>query len=455
MADHGARGRSAPPLIVSESMVGERDPDAGGWSARDWVPGPAGTVGVTLPGGVELDVDVATPDTFVGLWVDESGDRSGGGRSGRPSGQPGDEAMRTLVALLGADRVDALLSLTPGGPRQLPGDELARRRDRPTQFSAPGPGVSPALAHHALAIDQASSLGGSDLVRALALIDGAAAALDVRGLDLDDRVGPAATEGVTALADLWPDVDDVRVDRRRLLSLLDQVGGHVDDAAQPALRQTMALLVGEEGGLTPVATGEPAAARLAAPMASRARMFDAAAPAPVSRLLDVDVSTLAESYRVTAAAARATTESEIEVRLPDRDDLAERLWARAHDRDGTVLAASRFVTAGDDAVARLLVPPSALTRVAVDITDRPADPLPSTRLRAMLEAIDRGRAAARSDRLDDRKEQFTRWSQSSSAWRAAGDDDRARRAMQFAEDGSGGRRVPRPLLADPVIEAGG
>lgn len=438
-------------------MVGERDPDAGGWSARDWVPGPAGTVGVTLPGGVELDVDVATPDTFVGLWVDESGNRSGGGRSGRPDGQPGDEAMRTLVALLGADRVDALLSLTPGGPRQLPGDELSRRRDRPTQTSAPEPGVSPALAHHALAIDQASSLGGSDLVRALALIDGAAAALDVRGLDLDDRVGPAATEGVTALADLWPDVDDVRVDRRQLISLLDQLRGHVDDAAQPALRQTMAMLVGEEGGLTPVAIGEPAAARLAAPMASRARMFDAAAPAPapVSRLLAVDVSTLAESYRVTAAAARATTESEIEVRLPDRDDLAERLWARAHDRDGTVLAASRFVTAGDDAVARLLVPPSALTRVAVDITDRPADPLPSTRLRAMLEAIDRGRAAARSDRLDDRKEQFTRWSQSSSAWRAAGDDDRARRAMQFAEDGSGGRRVPRPLLADPVIEAGG
>ena len=98
-------------LIESVSMVGEWDPDAGGWSARDWVAGPAGTVGVTLPGGVELDVDVATPDTFVGLWVEASGGDGPGGR------RPSEEAIGTLVALLGESRTSELLDLPPGRPR--------------------------------------------------------------------------------------------------------------------------------------------------------------------------------------------------------------------------------------------------------------------------------------------------------------------------------------------------
>ena len=432
-------------LIEIVSMVGEWDPDAGGWSARDWVAGPAGSVGVTLPGGVELDVDVATPDTFVGLWVEASSGAASGGR------RPSEEAIGTLVALLGESRTSELLALRPGRPRPLGRiDELSQRR-RTRQWSDPrDPGVDTMLTHHALALDQSTRLGASDLVVALSLLDAAVAAAHVDGIDLESRVRESADRSLRMLLDLWPDVGPA--DRRRVRDLIADVADRSqDDALRQRARRLVRELQGDLAADTRLASmAEPMeSVPTGAPMARRAM-----APSPVGRLLDVDVSTLAESYGVADAAGRATTASEAEVRLPGRADLAERLWARAHGRDGVTLAVSRFVAQGDDAVARLLVPPASLPGATLDVTDRPADPRPS-HLASVTKAIEHGRTAARADRLDDRKEQFTRWNRSATEWRSAGDDDRARRAMQFAEDGAAGRRVPSPLLADPVIEAGG
>ena len=89
----------AEPLIASEHVVAEADPVAGGWAARDWVPGPAGTAGIVLAGGLELEVDVAAPGTFVGLWV--------------PS-PPSARAIGALRQLLGDERSAALLDVTAG-----------------------------------------------------------------------------------------------------------------------------------------------------------------------------------------------------------------------------------------------------------------------------------------------------------------------------------------------------
>lgn len=147
------------------------------------------------------------------------------------------------------------------------------------------------------------------------------------------------------------------------------------------------------------------------------------------------------------------------MRIPGRPDLAERLWARSFDVDGTIVAAAPLLaddhdSGRGDVVARLLVPPSKLREATFDITDRPSEPRVSSVARSTVEAIAHGRRAARAERLGDRKEAYSRWGRSADTWRTAGDDERALTARRYAEDGDRGGRIPRPLLADPLIESG-
>lgn len=452
------------PLIESRAMVGEWDEEAGGWTARDWVAGPAGTVGLTLPGGVELDVDVASPQTFVGLWVDAAG------------GQASPEAVDVLRRLLGDDRAEQLVRTRTDRPQQLTAtfDELSRQR----RFASDPrePGVDRTLARHALALAQATEPGASELVVALATLDAAASATRVDGLGLEDRAAALARQALAVLADRWPDFgaadpgsvnDALRmigplIDDRALLRRLGEMRRdfepvHPAEAGRRADTRDAAGSAAHETDETADSDGEVAgyAADLAvgAPMpaavpADLARHRAAKAASPVSRLLPVDVRTLDAAYGVADAAGRRTTPSEAEVRLPGRSDLAERLWARAFAADGTPLAVSRFVTDAGDAIARLLVPPAQLDRAELDVVDDPSALRPSARLRATVEAIEHGRSAARADRLQDPKQAFVRWSRSADHWRDAGDDDRATTARRYAEGDDVGRRYIAPLLSD-------
>lgn len=453
------------PLIESLAMVGEWDGEGRGWTARDWVPGPAGTVGLTLPGGVELDVDVAAPGTFVGLWVDAARAR-----------QPSLEAIATVIALVGEERATALFGLDRGGVRQLPGpddrDEVSRVRRRNRGTDPTEPGLAAPMARHVLALGDAVDHDGSDLVAGLSLLDAAAAArwidapgidgLGIAGLGLEGRMADLVDRGAGLVIDEWS--ADVPVDRRLLADVIDTVDPWLTDAQRQALRS----LDGADAAAAAAApAGDGAAAdaesEAGLPLAVRsARLSSVSAtptPAPVARLRPVDVSALPASFSVVEAAARDTRDAEAEVRIPGRPDLAERLWARSFDADGTIVAAAPLLaddhdSGRGDVVARLLVPPSKLPGATFDVTDRPSEQRVSSLARSTVEAIGHGRRAARAERLDDRKEAFSRWGRSSDAWRAAGDDDRSLTARRYAEDGGRGGRVPRPLLADPLIESG-
>lgn len=447
------------PLIESLAMVGEWDGEGRGWAARDWVPGPAGTVGFTLPGGVELDVDVAAPGTFVGLWVDAERAR-----------QPSLEAIATVIALVGERRATALFGLDRGGVRQLPPtgerDEVSRVRGRNRGSDPTEPGLAPPMARHVLALGDASEHDGSDLVAGLSLLDAAAAArlidapgidgLGIAGLGLEGRMAEMVDRAADLVIDDWS--PDAPVDRHALTEVIDTVGPWLSDAQRQALRSL------DGTGGADVAASTPAGAEADLPMAARSARLSSAVsapptPAPVARLRPVDVSALPESFAVAEAAARDTRDAEAEVRIPGRPDLAERLWARSFDADGTIVAAAPLLAddhdpGRGDVVARLLVPPSRLRGATFDITDRPSEPRVSSVARSTVDAIAHGRRAARAERLDDRKEAFSRWGRSSDAWSAAGDDERALTARRYAEDMGRGGRVPRPLLADPLIESG-
>ncbi len=426
------------PLIESRALIGEWDGEGRGWTVRDWVPGPAGTVGLSLSGGVELEIDVAAPTTFVGLWVDAGRD-----------GQPSLEALSTIAILLGDERTTALLELRRGGARQLPSDPRldaarVRRLDRGANRSEPG--VAPMLARHALAADGGTEQGASDLVVALSLLDAAAAGFQIDGLDLDMRVEAMARAGADRFVEVWS--PDAPIDVTALSAAVHEIDPLLTDDRRRALR----TIVDGRARQHPAGSGIVAAAATASPPRRSAAVPHSA---PLSRLRPVDVATLPASLGVAEAAARDTRDAEAEVRIPGRPDLTERLWARAFDTDGVILAAAPLLDDDGDAVARLLVPPSRLAGASFDVTDRPADARPSPGLRATVDAIAHGRAATRAERLRDPKETYSRWGRSVVAWRDAGDEDRSHLARLYAEDGNRSGRIPKPLLADPVVELGG
>ena len=241
--------------------------------------------------------------------------------------------------------------------------------------------------------------------------------------------------------------------------MIDTVDPWLSDAQRQALRS----LDGTADAGVAVAASPDGAAEIDRPLATRAARLSSVSapptPSPVSRLRPVQVSALPESFSVIEAAARDTRDAEAEVRIPGRPDLAERLWARGFDADGTIVAAAPLLadehdSGRGDVVARLLVPPSKLRGATFDVTDRPSEPRVSSVARSAVDAIAHGRSAARAERLGDRKEAYSRWGRSAETWRTTGDEDRALTARRYAEDMGRGGRVPRPLLADPLIESG-
>jgi hypothetical protein len=93
----------AEPLLGYEPLVGHCDPVSRLATVRGWSAGPAGTAGLDLGGGIELDVDIAAPGQLTELVVE----LPSAGRIGSPTRRQ----RRSLDALLGPERAEELVAL--------------------------------------------------------------------------------------------------------------------------------------------------------------------------------------------------------------------------------------------------------------------------------------------------------------------------------------------------------
>jgi hypothetical protein len=450
------------PLIRSRHVAGAWDPEAGGWSARDFTAGPAGAAGIELPGGVEVDVDVAAPDTLTGLWVP-----AGPGTGRGPAGQA---ASDTLVAMLGPDRADELVAMARrGGPPRIL--RSGPHRDPYPPRIGPGRaagGVDQTVGRMALALDVADAPGRSALARGLAALDAATAAAELGdSLDFAVRARRFAEEaaGLLRAAAVDGELDGAPVVDGELVRALGATLPLVEGAAARALRglaEEVAAgrydLVVEGRAADLAAEREESALPTPAALVEAAPMPVAAAPSRAAApLLDVvDGATLPARFARARVAARATTASEIEVRVHGNAADAAGWWARAWSPTGVVLAAAPLRAHGPDAVARLLVPPAGLRAVRVDLSDAPAEPGPGAGLRAVAEAVALGRTAARAERLGHRSQARARWQATAEAWNRAGDPARAGLATEYARGRArvaATRTIPPALLADAVVDA--
>lgn len=469
------------PLVDSTSLVASFDEELSGWTASERDAGPAGSVGLTLPGDVVVDIDVAEPQVLTGLWVPAV------------DGACAADAEATVRALVGSVRSRALVVHRSTDPATLPApDEVARERRR-RRLGAVGqpdvPGVWPLLSRHVLSAAVAEGRGVSDLARAIALVDAAAAVADLDVLGLRRRARRLGEEGLAALLDQVDelgsggDVDGTDLEQylpdpdaladvvdlvsdlvppamdRRVNQLLDRLRNRVEAPDGPGARAVPPL---DRRDVIGLAAENPAPRVAEAP-----RTVGAQSRRPVAELLRVDGQTLPDAIGRHDVAARAITDSEAEVRIVGRADLAGRWWARAFPvGDQTPVAVGRFAVAGTDAVARLLVPPSALHDATFDVTDRPGEPRSPVGLRSVRKAAAAGRAASRAERLGNQEDAAERWSDCAAAWARAGDVQRAEQAEAFgavaAGRGSAGRsgvatvtrRIPAALLSDPLVDAG-
>lgn len=434
----------AEGLIGEQAVVGEWDPAAGLWLVRASVPGPAGSAGLSLAGDVELDVDVATPGTLAGL----SAPRGDGGAA------PIDHRTRAaLDTILGPSVTAALLDVRAGPPVRLSSPRLGSRRG--------GAGLlDPAVGRVALARLAAGGLG--PFLQGLALLEASAAAatLGARagfdGLAREDaEEGGRLVLGLAAGGDLRLDqhrsARELASALRRAATLLGgrpdlvSLAAAVDEGRFGPRRPSQAA----DAAMRPV----PAAAR--APKQEEAAAAGVAAPvaAPALRVVQpvaVDRSHLPPGVAAADVAGLRAGAAEIEVQLSGAAGRASGWWARATTADGTIVALAPVVDARGDAVARLLVPPSAVTALEIDLTAEPGTPRPSPRLRATERAVLLGQAAARATRLG-LPVATSRWAACSAAWSEAGDEARAGRARdRFRPEEAG-----PPLVIDPLLEGVG
>lgn len=424
------------PLLSHDRLVAECDPVARVATVRSQLAGPAGTAGVDLGGGVEVDVDVARPAALAGLTVELP-------LTGRVEPLPRSLRLR-LDALLGPERAADLSEIV--------GESVGRRDNvqRPLCGpGAPGGGVAPALQRTALAHAAACGAGAPRLVRAAALLEAAVAI---------DEVGH--------LVDVGTGVDHARVAAELLTDLVAEGALAVPDQATA---DRLAATLRHAGRVAAKPAG-PALAALAADVGARARVptspggrdatvtaagaghEESASPAEVP----VDSRSLPGDLAEAEVAGRASGPSEVEVRIGGWAERRFGLWARVFDAaDDTMVGLAPFRRDGRDAVARLIVPADAIRRLEVDVTDRAEMPRPSPALAGVQRAIHLGVTAARSERRGDLRQAAHRWRQCARTWDGVGDPVRGEQALAYAArvtspapDTSG--RVVAPLLSDLV-----
>lgn len=440
----------ADPLIRSTHLVGSWDGVAKGWSARDTLAGPAGSAGIELPGGIELDVDVAAPAVLTQLWVPAHGPDG--------SAHPAEEAAGLLVALLGDQRAHDLLTMASGDgrARRLAGDGDSSDRDR-RLGSLPrrgGDGAVPALGSLALAEAVLADPSLSPAAHLLASLDVAHHLVDLDGLiELGGRLRTATAQ----TAERWLDPDALEliaeepIDASAVIVALQGLQPFLPPAEADGIQTVLAELLRQD---LPDHHLEAASARMLSDL------FVPDAPPRVASVgvpLDViERATLPAAFARSPVVARATTGSEIEVRVVDQARHAEGWWARAHTPAGIIVAAAPLRAVGRDAVARLLVPPAELRSVRIDLTQDPGRPVRSQAMQAVTRAVRAGQDAARSERLGERHQARAQWIHAAALWEVTGDQARAGQANDYARRSptrSMDQRIPAPLLVDPLLHA--
>lgn len=447
------------PLLGHDSLVVECDAVARLVTIRSRTVGPAGSAGLHLGDGIDLDVDVAQPASLAGLTVELP-------LTGEPDGLPA-EVRRRLEALLGAPRTTQVHAAA----REAAAREVDVRRPlgaASTANGAGGAGVDVALQRAALCHANACRPGAAPLVRAAALLESAGALadiahrLDVRSTaDHDARVGAELLAGVAAagaiplgprasaqLAALvrrvCPELAPVLPsDRGRAASEAPRDRRDGDDVTGDGPRHVGGPRTRASGVRRAVGT----AGRVGSAVATRR-----------GRPVPIDALALPGDLAEATVTGRHRPPSEVEVRLPGWAERRYGLWARAFAADDdTLVGLAPLRREGPDAVGRVLVPPDLAGGLEVDVTDRAELPRPSPVLTAVARALHLGATAARAERLGDDPQAARRWQQSERAWRAAGDPARAGQARTYADlallpfaDPSG--RIVAPLVSDLVVQ---
>jgi len=175
----------------------------------------------------------------------------------------------------------------------------------------------------------------------------------------------------------------------------------------------------------------------------------------VGRLLDiVDLDALPDGLRPEEVAARATTASELEIRVgvsvPSKP-----WWVRVYRHESIVAVAPIVADGPTGGVARLMVPPAHIHHVEVDIAARPEEPRLSPTVRTIDRAVRQGREAARADRTWREAEGSEAWLRFSGSWEDAGDNVRSVAASERSRGARAGTaRMLRggPLISDLVAE---
>jgi hypothetical protein len=454
----------AEPLLGCQPLVAHHVAGSRLVSVGSWAVGPAGSAGLDLGGGVELDVDAARPGCLVGLTIELP--------SGDPPDALSDGLRRRLDLLLGPGSGDAVVALLREAARHPLRPATARLTDGSDRFAASGSpeladspsGVSasfvaPALHRAAVAYGVACAPGTPPLVRAVGLLEGAAELAVIGGvLDVDGMVGRDLRIGVDLLLDAvaggFGPVPDGRA-ARALTGLLRRVSRLTTGRSLSSARLTS--LAGEF-------EQDAARARLRLhdrrldddagtrrrPNHRRSPVQAADRPSPPRRV-PIDVGSLPGRLVDAPLAASHTGPAEVEVRIDGWALRRGGLWARAFPAgDDSLLAVVPFRADVGDAVARLLVPPDTIRRLEVDVTDRPEMPRPSPALAATQRAIHLGRSAVQAERLGDLTSATLRWRQCARQWVRAGDDDRAEAALAFGDRGAESLPWNRRRSHEPV-----
>jgi hypothetical protein len=436
----------ADPLLGLDAVVAEWDPVADLYILRAWVAGPAGTAGLSLADGVEVDIDVAWPSRLAELRVRSS------------------TASDAVERLLGADRAQQLSRLQPGAPRPLDLDDRER---------APDPDAMSALMLGTLAHQLGHDLSASIAGQAAALLE---ASVWLAGLDTELGATPTATadfqRGASML--LQPlstyalrriTEDDVRVELadlvRRAITIYDDDPGLNDRlialANDLSSRRDDERTVGRR--MAHLRAGAPEAAAAPVPMAARAQPASAAevVESTLGVPMPVDRRALPSTLRTADVRAQQVTAAEIEVRVADADVPAEGCWTRAFDHVGTLVAMAPLHVVGRDAGALLLVAPDIMNGVEIDVTDLPGVRRPSRALGSVGAAIVQGRRAASAERSGRVADAAVAWRRSADLWHEAGDATRSSTAETYAaatfargQSGRGADRIPQALVADRI-----
>jgi hypothetical protein len=429
------------PLLGDESMVAEWDRDAGLYLVRAWLAGPAGTAGLRLRGGVEVDLDVAWPSRLAELRVPTR------------DGDLDDRTRRLVEPLLGRRRLSRLQSDRRSEPWPI-GEVPYRERRRESQ------GVARGMQTTALARQAGNDARFSDLRRGVALLEAASWA---------QRHGGRWQPGGLQVADARLGAELLFASLARAPLALDAAAAHdfvivlrrvaTASGDDPAIAARLFALADDLDAADGKASADERAAfaampAMAAPAAGRREPTRLADRGPA---VQVDRRTLPLAFTHTVVRAERVSMSEIDVRVVDEAVRSEGCWARAFDGTGTLLAMAPLRPLKRDGRAQLLVAPEVMDEVVVDVIDQPGRRRPSSALDAVEAAIVDGRDAARFERIGERKEAAMAWHRAAEHWNGAGDVTRSATAHEYARGRLGRRgtadpsaRIPGPLVADRV-----